>query len=68
MLTPDEAYEKLQTRGTRGMDEPTEVASPRRWYIDDEGVMCRAYWRDPSPARYPEFYDPSFKLPRVERE
>lgn len=58
MLTPDRAYSMLRLSGSRGMDDPTEAALPVRWYFNYRGELARAYWRDTSPATWPQYREP----------
>jgi hypothetical protein len=48
-LTPSQAARHLIDHGhvtpCSGKDDPLEASFPLRWWWDEDGVLCRAWWR-----------------------
>ncbi len=59
MLTAKKAAAYLLKVGEQGGDDPTEPSRPVRWYWNEDGQLCRAFWRG-CPEPFP-LYRPAMR-------
>jgi hypothetical protein len=52
MLKPEDAAQLLKRHRLTGIDDPTEVAYPIRWYWSTTGYLTSCPWRS-LPTCYP---------------